>query len=177
MQPSLVLVLRTTTEPLAEAASASASALAPKAAARLTALRMLAARRLTEAQLWTRLVRRGYADGEIGEAVASCRAAGFLDDALFAQLFVDGRTKAVGDSRLIADLVRRGISREAAQQTVAAASSAQNERLDRAIEKLLRTRPLLSYPSAARAPRTPRFSRAVDLPSLAPASGSRTAVR
>ncbi len=112
---------------------------------------MLAGRRLTEAQLWTRLARRGYADGEIGEAVASCRAAGFLDDALFAQLFVDGRTKAVGDSRLIADLVRRGISREAAQQTVAAASSVQNERLDCAIEKLLRSRPSLSYPSAARA--------------------------
>ena len=123
----------------------------PKASARLTALRLLAARRLTEVQLRARLVRRGYDEDEIRAAVASCRSNGFLDDALFAQLFVDGRGKSVGDARLVAELVLRGIDRDAAKRSVASASRAEEDRLHGAIDKLFRTRRALSYPSAARA--------------------------
>ncbi len=70
---------------------------------------MLAQRRLTEAQLRTRLARKGFGEEDVRSAVAACKTAGFIDDALFARLFVDGRTRAVGNARLVADLVRRGI--------------------------------------------------------------------
>jgi regulatory protein len=112
---------------------------------------MLAQRRLTESQLWERLARRGYPDDEIRGAVESCKRDGFVDDALFARLFVDGRVKAVGNARLVAELVRRGIDRDAAKASVATAERDQEERLGSAIDKLFRTRSNLSYPSAARA--------------------------
>ena len=119
--------------------------------ARVAALRLLAARRLTEAQLWARLERRGFTHDETRAAVESVKSDGFLDDSLFARLFVDGRTKAVGDARLVAELVRRGIDREAARRSVGAAERGESERLDAALDKLFRTRASLSYPSAARA--------------------------
>ncbi len=106
---------------------------------------------MTEAQLWAKLARRGYDDAEIGAAVAACKTDGFVDDGLFARLFVDGRTKAVGDARLVAELVRRGIDRDAAQRSVVNAERLEDERLALAVDKLFRTRPGLSYPSAARA--------------------------
>lgn len=118
---------------------------------RVSALRLLAGRRLTEAQLWARLQRRGHAETDIAAAVAQCKRDGFLDDALFAQLFVDGHRKAVGDVRLVADLVRRGIEREAALGAVAQAGESQEARLQRAVAKQFRTRPTISLPSAARA--------------------------
>jgi len=112
---------------------------------------MLAQRRLTEAQLWQRLERRGFDPGDVRAAVASAKADGFVDDGLFARLFVDGRMKALGDARLVAELVRRGIDRDAAKRSVAAAERSESERLATAADKLFRTRAGLSYPSAARA--------------------------
>lgn len=117
----------------------------------VTALRILAQRRLTEAQLWQRLERKGYTEEEIRAAVDGCKREGYLDDALFARLFVEGRSKAVGDARLVAELVRRGIDREAAAASVAKAERSEEERLAAALGKLLRTRPAMSYPGAARA--------------------------
>jgi SOS response regulatory protein OraA/RecX len=112
---------------------------------------MLARQRLTESQLWTRLARRGYEEDEVRGAVESCKRDGFIDDALFAKLFVEGRVKAVGNARLVAELVRRGIDRDAARESVAGAERDQDARLVSAVEKLFRTRSNLSYPSAARA--------------------------
>ncbi len=129
----------------------TASGARPKASARLVALRMLAQRRLTEAQLRTRLARKGFAEDEVRSAVERCKSAGFLDDALFARLFVDGRTKAIGNARLVAELVRRGIDSDAARESVLACERAEHDRLALAAEKLFRTRATLSYPSAARA--------------------------
>lgn len=123
----------------------------PKAKARVAALRLLAQRRLTEAALWQKLMRKGYPDDEIREAVAACRRDGYLDDALFAVLFIEGRVKAVGDARLVAELVRRGVDRETALASVARAQNGEADRLDAAVAKLFRTRPGVSYPSAARA--------------------------
>jgi regulatory protein len=119
--------------------------------ARVAALRMLAQRRLTEAQLWARLERRGFSDDETRAAVESVKRDGFVDDALFARLFIDSKTKALGDARLVAELVRRGIDRDAARNSVASAECTESQRLDAAVEKLFRTRTSLSYPSAARA--------------------------
>jgi regulatory protein len=122
-----------------------------RCSARLASLRLLAGRRLTESQLWTRLARRGYPEDEVRSAVEAAKADRFLDDQLFARLFVDGRTKAVGNARLVAELVQRGIDRDAAERSVATAEREESERLSLAIDKLFRTRSSLSYPSAARA--------------------------
>jgi regulatory protein len=119
--------------------------------ARVAALRMLAMRRLTEAQLWNRLAARGYADEAIVDAISSCKRDGYIDDALFASLYVEGPRKAVGDVRLVAELVKRGIDREAAQRAVSAAPRNQIERIALAYERLRRTKRELSYQSAARA--------------------------
>jgi len=112
---------------------------------------MLAQRRLTEAQLFARLFRRGYDAEAVLDAVERCKAEGFVDDRLFAELFVEGRKKALGNARLVAELVQRGIAREAAAASVASSGRGEEARLAAATEKLFRTRPGLSYPSAARA--------------------------
>jgi regulatory protein len=117
----------------------------------VAALRALAQRRLTEAQLWTKLQRKGYEDEDIRGAVERCRAEGYVDDKLFAHLYVEGKQKALGDVRLVGELVRKGIDRDAAHRAVQTSSADQSERLQKAIEKVYRTKPGISYPSAARA--------------------------
>lgn len=112
---------------------------------------MLAIRRLTESQLWAKLERKGYEDDAIADAIAACKRFGYLDDKLFAALYVEGARKAVGNARLVADLVKRGIDRDAAVQTVATATHDEETRIASAYAKLVRTKSALSYPSAARA--------------------------
>ena len=117
----------------------------------VAALRALAQRRLTEAQLWSKLQRKGYEDEAIRGAIDRCRAEGYVDDKLFAHLYVEGKQKALGDVRLVGELIRKGIDRDAAHRAVQTSSADQSERLDSAIEKIYRTKPGVSYPSAARA--------------------------
>jgi regulatory protein len=112
---------------------------------------MLSARRLTEAQLWGRLCRRGFDDPQVRAAVDWCKAEGYLDDRLYARLYVEGKVKAVGDARLVAELVRRGVEREIAARSVASAERDQEARLEQAAERLLCTTPTPGYPSVARA--------------------------
>ena len=116
----------------------------------MAALALLAQRRLTEAQLWKKLLARGYADDEIADAVARCKADGYVDDRLYASLYVEGARKAVGDARLCADLVKRGIDREAASSVVAEAELDERARISVAFEKIRRLLPDLAYPSVAR---------------------------
>lgn len=117
--------------------------------ARYTALRLLAQRRLTQAQLAAKLQRKGFDDDAVAAALASCKRDGLLDDGLYALLYVEGKRAAVGDARLVAELVQRGIDREAARERVAAATP-QEERIAAAYAKIRRTSPGVSYQSAAR---------------------------
>ncbi len=116
----------------------------------MAALALLAQRRLTEAQLWKRLEARGYEGEEVARAVALCKADGYVDDRLYAALYVEGARKAVGDARLCADLVKRGIDREAALAVVADAEVDEQARIENAYVKIRRTQPQLAYPSVAR---------------------------
>lgn len=130
--------------------SAQRTAFSPIRSARVAALALLAQRRLTEAQLWKKLATKNYPDDEIASAVAACKHDGYIDDALFASFYVEGARKAVGDARLVAELVKRGIDRDAAKRSVAQAPLDQTERIERAYEKLMRTKPNGSYQTVAR---------------------------
>jgi len=87
----------------------------------------------------------------VRETVERCKREGYVDDALFARLYVEGRTKSVGNSRLVGELVRRGIDRDRAVAAVSGAEYGESERLQRALRKMLAARPTLAYASAARA--------------------------
>ena len=114
-------------------------------------MRALALRRLTETQLWERLFRKGFPEDDVRDAVELCKRDGYLDDALFAQLYVDGKRKAVGDARLVAELVKRGIDKDAARASVARAAEDEDARIAMAIANIYCKRPELGYPNAARA--------------------------
>jgi len=111
---------------------------------------MLAQRRLTEAQLHAKLSRKGYPEQAVAAAVASCKRDGLLDDGLYAALYVEGKRAPLGDARLVAELVKRGIDRDAARERVAAAETSQDERAAAAYERIRRAQPGVSYQSAAR---------------------------
>lgn len=115
-----------------------------------SALAFLARQRCTEARLWQHLERKGFDDEATREAVERCKREGFLDDRLYARLYVEGRRKAVGDGRLVGELVRKGVDGEAASEAVATLEQDEGSRCSAAFNRLLDKHPSLSYPSAAR---------------------------
>jgi regulatory protein len=114
------------------------------------ALRLLARRRLTEAQLWQRLDRKGFAETAVREAVERVKRDGFLDDRLYARLYIEGKRKALGDVRLVGELVRRGIDGFAASEAVRDLTRNERERCADAFASLVARTPPIGYASAAR---------------------------
>jgi len=88
---------------------------------------------------------------EIASAVEACKRAGYLDDKLYAELYVNGARKAVGNARMVAALIAKGVDREVARDSVASAPASESERCEAALCALQRKRPDIGYPSAARA--------------------------
>lgn len=111
---------------------------------------MLARQRLTESALWGRLERKGFSDDAVREAVERCKRGGFVDDRLYATLYVERKRKAVGDGRLVGELIRKGIDGDAAAEAVASLERNESSRCAAAFARMRDKAPEIEYPAAAR---------------------------
>ena len=114
------------------------------------ALSFLARQRCTEARLWQHLERKGFDDDTARAAIERCKHDGFLDDRLYARLYVETKRKPLGNERLVGELIRKGIDGQAAAAAVSALEEDESARCSAAYERLLRKNPAIAYPSAAR---------------------------
>jgi regulatory protein len=115
-----------------------------------TALTFLARQRCTEARLWQHLERKGFDDEAARAAIERCKHERFLDDRLYAKLYVEGKRKPVGNDRLVGELIRKGIEGDAAAEAVASLEENEGSRCASAFERLMNKDSVISYPSAAR---------------------------
>jgi regulatory protein len=114
------------------------------------ALTLLARQRCTEARLWQHLERKGFDDEAARTAIERCKRERFLDDRLYAKLYVEGKRKPIGNERLVGELIRKGIEGDAAAEAVASLEEDEGSRCAAAFERLANKNSAISYPSAAR---------------------------
>jgi SOS response regulatory protein OraA/RecX len=96
------------------------------------------------------LERKGFDDDATRAAIERCKSEGFLDDRLYARLYVEKKRKPVGNERLVGELIRKGIEGGAAAEAVASLEEDESSRCNAAFERLLGNDPAIGYPSAAR---------------------------
>jgi regulatory protein len=83
------------------------------------AIRLLAARPRSVNELLRRLKERGHNPSAAAEAVGRLETRGMLDDADFARHFVRIRTgRGLGRSRLLRDLLSKGVDRRVAERAI-----------------------------------------------------------
>lgn len=91
-------------------------------AALRTIMRSLELRSYARADLGRRLVRKGHPREAVAAALDHVAALGLLDDAAYARNYAETRAaRGRGPARLVADLLRMGVARDAIDAAVAAA--------------------------------------------------------
>lgn len=100
-----------------------ASAAAQREPASADAARYLGAAERTVAGLSAYLMKRGYLRRVVEAVVARAEEHGWVDDARYASMFAASRP-GLGRSRLMAELIRRGVSRATASRAVEGRSDA-----------------------------------------------------
>jgi regulatory protein len=99
------------------------------ATARKVALRLLKTRPRTGGELKRELIRRKYRAEAIGSVLADLESAGFVDDRLFARLWVKERIekKGFGRRRIAAELLSKGVGREIVEEEIEAGFDREDE--------------------------------------------------
>jgi regulatory protein len=105
------------------------------------ALRLLAARPRGSWEMQQRLKSRGFNASAAAEAVGRLESAGLLDDVAFTQQFARSRAeKGHGPSRILSDLLHRGVDRSLAERAIAEAVTIEEGDLLGQAEELARKR-------------------------------------
>ena len=100
--------------------------------------------------MWQHLELKGFDDEAVRGTIERCKRERFLDDRLYAKLYVEGKRKPVGNERLVGELIRKGIEGDAAAEAVASLEEDEGLRCAAAFERLTNKNAAISYPSAAR---------------------------
>lgn len=97
--------------------------------AELSALRLIAIREHSRYLLSLKLRKRGFEEPIVRAVLEKLKAAGLLDDDRFVSLWLSSRTASrdEGSSKLLAGLLARGVSREAAERGLRERYSASEE--------------------------------------------------
>ena len=79
---------------------------------KLRAMHLLTDMGRTEAQLRTKLLRDGYSEEIVSEAVAYVKSFGYINDLEYARSFINSRKERKSRKEIYASLCQKGISRE-----------------------------------------------------------------
>jgi regulatory protein len=101
------------------------------------ALKMLSRRDYFRVELENRLSQKGYRPEEIEHALEKCARLNLVDDVRLAERFVEFRSvgKGWGPRRLVAELRRRGVAVEVAEQASRLDPDREREALDTALRR------------------------------------------
>lgn len=86
--------------------------------AKLRAMHLLTDMGRTEAQLRTKLLRDGYSEEIVSEAVAYVKSFGYINDLEYARSFINNRKERKSRKEIYASLCQKGISREWIEQAL-----------------------------------------------------------
>ncbi|AIJ07545.1 MULTISPECIES: regulatory protein RecX [Edwardsiella] len=100
------------------------------------AMRLLAQRDHSENELRRKLAAQGVSEGEIALTIAHCQRYQWLDDARFAQRYIESRSrKGYGAQRVRQELGVRGVARDLIQQALAECEIDWSAQARRALER------------------------------------------